>query len=387
MQLPLFILLFLPPFQQSSVFAPQFRQVLPTATSFRTLYERPVTNELTLSVVLADARDTQTWSRDGVLGIFLRDRAGRLSTVTVMQNPRMECNVVVEHADLNSAVLSRTEPDYGVLASSMKIFIDPGTRRVIRTVEYWPSAVGKIWIERDIVFAQFTPRSPNGVTTVTVEANGEGFQIAQDRFTVPPRQPLPQGWALMESTDFPGEFSGINGYPLPPTSRQTLERLRPKAVRDEFGPREVDAITDHIGPYQLVGNLLWFGKTFYDGEGETGVGGFGYFDLMNRRYTMFTPSALRDWSASALLVEPDSIWIGLVNRPEGAENSGGLLRYDRTTMQTQLFPVKSVITAIIRHQGILHLGTDHGIYVMHDRGFTRFLLEPTLDGSSAIIRE
>jgi hypothetical protein len=186
--------------------------------------------------------------------------------------------------------------------------------------------------------------------------------------------------------DFPGEFTGLNNYPVPTTNRERLGRLRPKAVRDEFGPREVDEITDHIGPYQVAGNLLWFGKTFYDGEGTTGVGGFGYFDFVNRRYMMFAPTAVRDWSASALLVEPDAIWIGLVNRPEGAENSGGLLRYDRTTMRTQLFPFKNVITAILRHNGLLYLGTDHGLYVVRDKTFTRFVLEPTLDGASGLIQ-
>jgi hypothetical protein len=135
----------------------------------------------------------------------------------------------------------------------------------------------------------------------------------------------------------------------------------------------------------VAGNLLWFGKTFYDGEGTTGVGGFGYFDLMSRRYAMFVPASSIDWSASAILVEPDAIWIGLVNRPEGADNPGGLLRYDRNTTQTQVYPIKSVITQIVRYNGALYLGTVHGLYVMRGSTFTRYLIEPALDGSLALV--
>lgn len=264
---------------------------------------------------------------------------------------------------------------------------------MIRTVDYWPAAVDQMWIERDILSAQFGSRDPSGKAIVDVQEQAGTLRIVQTPFTPPLKQSLPPGWSLIESSDFQGEFAGIvegttapsRTYTVPVTDRQTLARLRPKAVRDEFGPRQVGEILDHIGPYQVAGNLLWFGKTFYDGEGLTGVGGFGYFDLMSRRYAMFAPAALLDWSASAILVEPDAIWTGLVNRPEGAENSGGLLRYDRNTTQTLLFPVKSVITNIVRYNGALYLGTVHGLYVMRGSTFTRYLIEPALDGSIDLI--
>src|SRR4051812_29330165 len=126
----LMILLFLAPPQEPSVFAPQFRQVNPAAAIFRTIYEGAVTNELTLSVALADPPrnyevppESRYWASDALLGVFLRDASGRISTITVMRNPATECDVQVEHADLNSIVLSRTQSDYGILAPSMKIFL------------------------------------------------------------------------------------------------------------------------------------------------------------------------------------------------------------------------------------------------------------------------
>ena len=43
---------------------------------------------------------------------------------------------------------------------------------------------------------------------------------------------------------------------------------------------------ERIGPWQLTEGTLWFGKTFYDGEGHTGVGGFGYFDAARKAYRL-----------------------------------------------------------------------------------------------------
>ena len=57
-------------------------------------------------------------------------------------------------------------------------------------------------------------------------------------------------------------------------------------------------------------NRLWFGKTFYDGEGSTGIGGFGYLDTVTRQYVMFSPPAIRPYSVTALLVEPETVWLG-----------------------------------------------------------------------------
>jgi len=38
---------------------------------------------------------------------------------------------------------------------------------------------------------------------------------------------------------------------------------------------------------------------------------------------------MADWSTTAILVDEDAVWIGLADRLEGADRSGGLLRYDR----------------------------------------------------------
>ncbi len=382
--------------QEPSVFAPEFRRIDPTLTIFRTIYEGRVSSEFTLSVVLADAQrdyeippESPYWNKDGFLGVFLRDQSGRISTITAVRSPMGGGNIEVDHADANSVVLFRTTDDYGTLLPALKVFIDPATRRMVRTIEYWPSGVDEVLGLDGRVLAQFTSHDPMDRQTITIEKQSGNFQIARGLYAPPVKQTLPSPWSVTESTGFPGESmaitDGARTYELPVTDLQTLARLRPTAVRDEFGPREVAEINDHMGPYQLVGNDLWFGKTFYDGEGLTGVGGFGYFDLVARRFVILTPPAIVNWSVSAILVESDAIWLGLVNRPEGADNPGGLLRYDRNATTTRVERVNAVINRIVRHNGTLYLGTAHGLYVMGPNGFTRYLIEPDLAGSPALV--
>ena len=104
-------------------------------------------------------------------------------------------------------------------------------------------------------------------------------------------------------------------YELPKSTYEEFARARPGRVKDGYRP-DVAAFEEVIGPYQIVGERFWFGKTFYDGEGMTGVGGFGYFDPEERKYVVFFLPEIAPWSASALLVEEKDVWLGLVGHPE-----------------------------------------------------------------------
>jgi hypothetical protein len=253
--------------QQSSVFAPEFLRVDPNIKIFRTIHQSRVGNELTLSVVLADpSRDydlspeSRSWNPGGFLGVFLQDQSGRIWNITIMQG-LMEFNVAVEHANAETVVLSRTTTDYGLLSPALKLFIDPDAKRLLRTIEYWPAAVESISSEGDSLYAQFAPRDPLTRRTIKVQEQAGKIRIVPGSVAPPAPPVLPPGWSIIESQDFKGEFTGIaegaapnsRGYLLPQTDRQTLARLRPRAVRDEFGPREVSDIQDHIGPYQVAG--------------------------------------------------------------------------------------------------------------------------------------
>ena len=127
--------------------------------------------------------------------------------------------------------------------------------------------------------------------------------------------------------------------------------------------RNVSEFAEEIGPVQFYGDRLWFGKTFYDAEGKTGVGGLGYFDVAARQFTLLSPPEILDWSVSALLVEPDAVWFGLAHRGEYSTTPGGLLKWSPASQTARRFPLEAGINAIARYRDRLLLATDEGISV------------------------
>jgi hypothetical protein len=119
-------------------------------------------------------------------------------------------------------------------------------------------------------------------------------------------------------------------YPLPRTTYQEFARVRSSEVGAGYKP-STTKLAEEIGPAQVSEGTLWFAKTFYDSEGSTGVGGFGYFDTQTKSYKIYSPREVIDWSATAMLVEAEAVWIGLIHRGEYGDSSGGLLRFDRAT--------------------------------------------------------
>ena len=145
-------------------------------------------------------------------------------------------------------------------------------------------------------------------------------------------------------------------YRLPQSELKTWQQARQDDIANGI-PADQPHISEEIGPHQQEGNRLWFGKTFYNGEGWTGVGGFGYFDATTRSYRLYSPPEIHRWSVSAIRVEPEFIWLGLHHRGEYGSNSGGLfLRWDRKTEKTQLFNVRLHIGHIVRHRDTLYIG-------------------------------
>src|SRR6185437_10296527 len=140
-------------------------------------------------------------------------------------------------------------------------------------------------------------------------------------------------------------------------------------------------MNEQIGPHQLEGDLLWFGKTFYNGEGLTGVGGFGYFDPNTREYRLYSPAEIQKWSVSAILVGRDYIWLGLEHRGEYGNTAGGLLRWDRNTEEVTRHGVDAVITAIAQDGDCLYLGAADRIVVLRNGSLTGYFVDRATDGS------
>lgn len=167
---------------------------------------------------------------------------------------------------------------------------------------------------------------------------------------------------------------GTKFYPLPQSSYDEYKRLRPDEQRTNsitagsYSRREV------IGPHQVEGDKIWFGNNYYDGEGDTGVGAFGYFDTATRQYTLFSPPEVAPYEVSALLVERDSVWLGLDSFTEDISTEpGGLVRWDRTTHTAHFYPLEFAITKIQRQGDALRLETRYGHALFQDGNVRRFL--------------
>lgn len=163
-------------------------------------------------------------------------------------------------------------------------------------------------------------------------------------------------------------------YPLPQSTAEEYRRLRPDDLRinplatDHYDRQEV------IGPYQIEDGKIWFGNNYYDSEGERGVGAFGYFDTSGRRYTLFSPPEVARYEISAILVEPDTVWLALDQFVEDISKvPGGLVRWNRSTHEIQKYPLEFVVDSVRRPGDSLRLETHDGYALFRDGELRRFL--------------
>jgi hypothetical protein len=153
-------------------------------------------------------------------------------------------------------------------------------------------------------------------------------------------------------------------YPLPQSTAADYRRLRTEDLRiNPFQGNDQDR-KEVIGPHQVEDGRLWFGNSYYDGEGDWGVGAFGYFDTTTRTYTIYRPRELARYEASAILVEPETVWVALDRFGEGDIVPGGLVEWDRTTHAIRKYALEFVIESIRREGDALRLKNRYGGYAL-----------------------
>lgn len=211
---------------------------------------------------------------------------------------------------------------------------------------------------------------------------GRGFSLerSKDEFGV-------RSHGIVEGTG-----SSWKIYPLPQSDVDTWKRLR-REDEENFGVPPTAATYQRqevIGPYQVEGGRVWFGNEYYDGEGDTGVGAFRYFDMDTRQYGLFSPPEIARWEISALLVEPGAVWLGLDHFAEDVSKvPGGLVRWDRHTQQIQRYPLEFLIEHIRRDTNDpseLVLSTVAGYALFRNGDLERFRVEKGAGGKGTAVR-
>jgi len=179
-------------------------------------------------------------------------------------------------------------------------------------------------------------------------------------------------------------INGQTRYELPQSTYDAFAAARPARVKNGYVGSNTE-FDERIGPYQVQDGKLWFGKTFYDGEGTTGVGGFGYFDPADRKYHLFPPPEIADWSVTAILVEPDTVWTALALRGEYGGPSGGVLQFDRQSQNVRKFAMPDFGEQFLRVGNDLLLATSGGIAVIHDGQVTRYFIDRDATGRLFVV--
>jgi hypothetical protein len=214
----------------------------------------------------------------------------------------------------------------------------------------------------------------------------EGMEQRQVLYLVP-EEPAPTHFGGANAFTFTRGYMDTHGkeyassivdshgkkYPLPQSTYDDFAKARP-------GLREETTIEEAIGPVEPEGDKLWFGKTFYDGEGNSGVGGFGYFDATDQQYHLFAPPEVADFSISAIHVELDTVWMGISNSGEYGSSAGGVLRYDRTTHAVHKYDLPDEVYGFLASGNRLLVYTRSGIAVIEGDQMTRHFVDRTTDG-------
>jgi len=293
------------------------------------------------------------------LGLFLQNKS-RLDLVYVLKIAphRTESLVRVERAEPGFVVLS-LRGEKSARFANLKLVFDARSKRLLREVEYQPFGAGRVVARQGVPHLVTT----DGRTDLLLAPSGGSFRIVSQGPAVPQDGP----YLAAPPANLP---------PLRQSSYEVFAGVRPERVRDGYR-REGTEIREEIGPWQRFEGRIWFGKTFYDGEGTSGVGGFGYFDLATRRYTIYAPPKIVDWSVSAVLVTGEAVWLGLCRRGEWGGGSGSLLRWDRATHDVRRYSLGSTVGRMVLHEGRVYLGTGEGVGVVGEEGVEEFFVDVT----------
>lgn len=322
------------------------------------IYARAIDDRSRLSVVSGQRYEQNGMESRLELRLLERGRPPRVMAGLIEK--RMYTYEVLRTDD--SSVVIRRADTY-TIENSVKFFIDKKTKVVVKQIDYPPDIGLAAVDDREVASVLDVPLAVlKQLEVKPLDLHG----APEDRSYLPPQ---------------------LRDHPMPQPTYREFAQARPDRVGDGYGP-EHTTLEEAPGPVQIVGPRIWFGKVFYDGEGHTGVGGIGYFDTGTTKYSFINVPMLTGWSVSALLVEDEAVWIGLVGYPEGAPYPGGLLRYDLKSRKSRKFPTQEVVSQIVRWKDRVYVSTTNGAYQIHAGTLTaRYRVEPDINNRFVIVSE
>lgn len=388
-----------------------FRKHDPQMVHFSLLYKGQASEELDVILVRGGSprltwRDAPSISelREGdLLGVFLVSSSDPALAYQLTIESDLANAVKVER-DVPGEITIRTFSDYGHAGIRRKYFYQASNKQLIAKQDFWPMGLEHAHSSNGQVilwggFSDLSGSEPTG-PTLAVAPEGDGFRevdppldIRSVHFGAVELLAFGDGCKLIDTREDPiprlisceTESGGVDKFQVPLAEFANFASLRP--IKVSRGWTQAGAtFNETIGPYQLIGQDLWFGITFYDGEGHTGIGGFGMFNSTTRQFELRYPQEMAEWSVSALLVEDDAVWMALEERTEGQARPGGLVRWDRATHEIQRWPGVPRSLGIARKGERLYMATDEGAAIFENGEVVRYLLDVDGSGTYSLVR-
>jgi len=140
-------------------------------------------------------------------------------------------------------------------------------------------------------------------------------------------------------SDSLGDVRALAHFPGP--SVELLLQYRPQIIghfgydedNEEFrsGLGEIESV---ISAATLANNKIWVGFSFYEGEGNEGYGGIGFYDLQTGEIGVLRHPALVNHSVRELMITDEMIYVATIDEFELSREIGnGLVIIDRKTLQ------------------------------------------------------
>ncbi len=386
---------------ETTVFS-AFRQGDATLSHFVQLQRTSVTEEFDLIIALGSPQALPAegrwifWTEDRKVGLFLqeKDRPERVYLLGT-KSGFPDCAARIERVTATDSVIS-CHGEKSAQFPNQKWVYDVRAKSLVRQFSYQPFAMYRLFPKaagasrpdcavfvgsdrQRLIAVEYNPDERPAFRVLTNAAAQPWIgrvHISAGAEGLPPRSVI---YIENDQARLPAAVPS-----LPRMTYDQFAAARPQRVKDGY-TRESTELDESIGPWQREDGRIWFGKTFYDGEGSTGVGGFGYFDEKEKKLQLFNPPEIADWSVSALDVTPDAVWMALVNNGEYGGSSGGLLRYDRHTRVARRLPLPDIALRLAHISGKTLAATDFGFAVVEGDQITRYFVDQTTDGRWRVI--
>jgi hypothetical protein len=176
------------------------------------------------------------------------------------------------------------------------------------------------------------------------------------------RQRLPARLSKQGSSLIVLDTDSTRSYEFPLPSANAFRRWR-RIPSPQYGFEAT------IGNEVQLGSNVWFVIEYYDGEGCTGIGGLGLFDLKSRRFGLYRDKSLAFCSTGILASTGDTLIVATgANGEYGPFGCDGLVLINTVTGSTVQIPAASPLIAGTRFTDMKLI--NRTLWILSENGIT-----------------